>query len=234
MTEREKILSFHDVTLPVGPEFDTGLETLSFDLAPGAFMLVRVETGRPRLPLTDGAGGLIAPAAGRVLFMGDDWQQIGPDRAAAHRARIGRIFESGGWLSNLNVTENVALAQLHHSKQPTQAIYEDAETLATSFGLDEVPKARPTWVPPEDLCRAGWVRALLGKPDLLLFEQPLHEVRVEIGTLLVDAVQAALDRGAAAIVTTSAADRWSRIEASARLSFSVSGSTLVPWSETDA
>lgn len=234
MTERDRILSFQDVTLSDGSEHDTGLESLSFDLDPGAFMLVRVETGRLRLPLADGAGGLIAPAAGRVFFKGDDWQRIGPDRAAAHRARIGRIFEAGGWISNLNVTENVALAQLHHSKQPTQAIFEDAETMAVSFGLDGVPRARPTWVPPEDLCRAGWVRALLGKPDLLLFERPLHGVRGEIGALLVDAVQAALDRGAAAIVTTSTAEHWSRIEASTRLFFSVSGSTLVPWSETEA
>ena len=232
MAEGETILSFHDVTLPGGPQFDTGLESLNFELAPGALMLVKVETGRPRLPLADGAGGLIAPSAGRILFMGDDWQQIGPDQAATRRAKIGRIFETGGWISNLNVTENVALGQLHHSKRPATAIREEAETLAVSFGLDGVPTNRPTWVPPEELCRAGWVRALLGEPDLLLFERPLHEVRPEIVKLLVDAVGAALDRGAAAIVTTGSTDQWSSVKAGSRLSFSVRGATLAPWSET--
>jgi len=234
MTERERILSFQDVTLPKGTGHDSDVESLSFDLDRGAFLVVRVEARSPRLSLADGAGGLIAPAAGRIFFKGDDWQRIGPERAAAHRARIGRIFEGGGWISNLNVTENVALAQLHHSKLPPAAIYEEADRLAALFGLDGVPAARPPWVAPDDLCRAGWVRALLGAPDLLIFERPLHEVRHEFGTLLVDAVQAALDRGAAAMVTTSAADRWSKIEARTRLDFSVSGSTLVPCSETDA
>jgi len=189
------ILEFDGAACPDG----AGAGTMTARFLPGVLSVVRVEPGLRPAPLADMAVGLVEPARGRVLFLGEAWQAAGPEQNLARRARIGRVFWEQGWISNLNVLENVTLPQRHHTRRPVPEIIAEAEALARRFGLERLPAARPARVDPRDLRRAEWVRAFLGNPALVLLEEPLRGAGPEAAPRLFEAVREACARQAAVL-----------------------------------
>lgn len=172
----QPLLTFQHVTLEASPPYDAGLRDVSLALAPGALALVRLPQGTTVTPLADLACGVIAPEQGEVAFQGASWNGQGADQEATRRGLIGRVFERAGWLSNLDVDENITLARRYHERwEPAEALRQ-AQDLALRLGLPGVPAGRPALVPRGELLRAQWVRALLGEPVLLLLERPVRDL----------------------------------------------------------
>src|SRR5688572_20924135 len=101
------ILKFSKVTVETSGDYETGLSDVSFEIGAGDLLLVRIERENERLPLADVSQGLLQTERGTVSFLGDDWTARSPDEAAAERGRIGRLFEDEGWISDLDVDENI-------------------------------------------------------------------------------------------------------------------------------
>ncbi len=201
MRDDKPILEFAGVTLADESGYDSGLEDVALILRAGELAVVHASPAR-RLPLADAAQGLVAAARGAVRFLGRAWPDRSPDEAAADRARIGRTFHDSGWFGNLDVDENITLKARHHSARSRSDIEAEAARLASRFGFDELPRARPAWVEPETLARAQWIRALLGTPVLLLLEFPDRAVDAAHVAMLKEAVRRRVDQGAAALWIT--------------------------------
>jgi phospholipid/cholesterol/gamma-HCH transport system ATP-binding protein len=97
---------------------------------------------------------------------------------------------------------NVLLPQLHHTHRPVAALREAAVELARTFGLPGVLLVRPRALTPADRARAACVRAFLGEPRLVLLESPVQAQFADLIPLLLNALAAARDKGAAAIWLT--------------------------------
>lgn len=178
------VLEFRSVGFAAEGAYETDIVEASFRIQPGELLLLYVDTTQDRTPVADLAQGLIAPGTGEVLFQGEDWMKVGPDDSSTLRSRIGRVFESGGWVSNLDLDENVTLAQRYHYDRPDEDVLEEALRIAREVGLDDIPKARPALVNRQILRRAQWVRALIGTPALLILDHPCRELsRSEAGRL---------------------------------------------------
>src|SRR5580700_2750471 len=115
MNDSTAILKFSEVTIESGPHYEIGMWKSSFELKQGDLLLVRMERENERLPLADATEGLASPSQGSVTFLGEDWQRMSADRAAAQRGKIGRLFDDEGWISDLDVDQNIMLSQLHHT-----------------------------------------------------------------------------------------------------------------------
>lgn len=226
--QEQNILQFEDVTFAARPPYEAGLDGVSFALAAGELVLVKAQAGLSRHPLADLAEGLVAPDAGRVLFLGEDWQAMPAARAAARRGGIGRVFESHGWISNLDVDENITLARRHHTTRPVEEIDREAEDLARRFGLPGLPRVRPALMRRADLRRAEWARAFLGAPGLVLLEHPEREVHTEARVRLAEAARAACGRGAAVLWITADPQAWAQVAGAANRRFELGESKLVP------
>jgi phospholipid/cholesterol/gamma-HCH transport system ATP-binding protein len=163
-----------------------------------------------------------------VAFLGADWKTAPPDDQAARRGRIGRVFDGHGWISNLDVDENMTLARRHHTTRPAGEIERDAEALVRRFGLPELPRLRPALMAPADLRRAEWVRAFLGEPRLVILEQPTRDVFAEAIPALAAAVDDACARGAAVLWLMDDERAWSRAAAGAAHRWKMRGAALVP------
>lgn len=206
--DREYILELDHVTVEAQQEYDSGVWDVTLRLRRGELALVRLERGHVRLPIADAAGGLVEPQHGSVRFLGTDWAELFPDDAASRRGRIGRVFDFGGWVSNLEVDENVLLARRHHTSLPHAQLADEAARLARTFGLPGLPRGRPGAVRAADLQRAAFVRAFAGQPDLVLLERPTQGVYPEAMPPLMHTIRAALKRGAAVLWTTADAAVW--------------------------
>lgn len=168
-----ELLQFEQVNV-TGEDYDFALQGFDLTLWPGDWVVISTaEKHRtPRLPLMDAAQGLVRPAAGRVLFQGEDWTVLPPDRQAERRSRMGRVFQRNfAWLSNLDVDENITLRLRHRGDAPDEVLAE-ASDLVCELGLAEIPQGRPVTVERETLQTCQWVRALLGSPPLLLADYP--------------------------------------------------------------
>lgn len=208
MSESTDILEFSNATLPAGRHGQTEMRGITFALKSGQLMLIKVESGNEYLPLADATEGLIAPKSGNIRWQGKAWHSMTPDIELQSRGKIGRVFEKQGWLSNLNVIENVTLSQRHHTQRPEREIIREADELAKYFGLPEIPRQRPAFVGRRELKIAEWVRALSGGHLLLLLERPENGVPDDYLPKLIDAVQTALKRGAAVIWQTDRDLAW--------------------------
>lgn len=201
MAERgvEQILEFREATLRPSAHDAMVMEDVSLRLGAGEAAMVLVEEGREHLPLADAAEGLLAPVRGEVLFCGARWEELSPARQTERRGRVRRVFEQYGWVSNLDVLENICLAECYHTGRPLAEIVAEAEALAREFGLDGVPAGRPTRVAGPTLRKLEWVRALMGRPALLLLERPmLGAMRADLERLAAG-VARAMNRGAAVV-----------------------------------
>jgi phospholipid/cholesterol/gamma-HCH transport system ATP-binding protein len=140
-----------------GPHYETALWNISFELNSGDLLLVRIERENERLPLADAAEGIAPATQGGVMFRGEDWQVMSADRAAAQRGKIGRLFEDEGWINDVDVEQNIMLAQLHHTRRTEAEILEEALKFARMFGLPGLPRGRPGKVRRWDLRKAACI-----------------------------------------------------------------------------
>ena len=202
------ILNFSDVTVASTDQYETGLSEVSFDLSAGDLLLVRIERENERLPLADASQGLLQPERGEVKFLGEDWTQLTSDLASARRGKIGRLFDDEGWISDLDVDENILLSQLHHTDLTEAEIIDEALKFARVFGLPGLPRGRPGAVRRWDLRKAACIRAFLGKPALIILEQPVRGVYADFIAPLLDAVQSARRRAAAVLWTVTDPQIW--------------------------
>jgi phospholipid/cholesterol/gamma-HCH transport system ATP-binding protein len=221
------ILSFEHATIAPDRAYDTAVWDVNLSLRAGDLALVRLEREHTHLPLADAASGLIEPVEGRVLFAGKLWSQMPAAHGPRERAKIGRVFDDGGWISSLGLDENILLAQRHHSGKPDRQILDEAAHLATMFGLPGLPRGAPIRAHPQDLRAAGCVRAFLGEPSLLILERPTEGVYSEIMPGLMVAIRSARERGAAVLWFTADSLVWNDSGVRATRRYVMSGSQLL-------
>lgn len=202
------ILEFEQVAIEGGHPYDTAIWGVTFQLAAGQLMIVRLERGHMRIPLADAAQGLAEPIQGVVRFLGRDWRERRQAELIAARSQIGRVFDEPGWLTELDMDDNITLAPRHHTKRSEAAIRDEASELARHFSLPGLPQGRSSQVRLPDLRRAACVRAFIGEPALLILENPTAGVYPEIMPALMARIKAVRARGAAVLWTTTEWEVW--------------------------
>lgn len=199
MNETIPVLKFEDVTIAAGSDGAGGIRDVSFGLEAGTVGLVLLEEGHEQTLVAEAAQGLVDTDQGRVLFKGVPWTEMGVVEQSEQRGRIRRVFDHYGWISNLDVAENLCLAECHHSGRGHDDVLAEAKQWADRFGLPRIPEARPVRLPAQTLRKLEWVRAFLGRPELIILERPLLGVARTEAPLLADAVREAAERGVAVL-----------------------------------
>lgn len=193
------------------PGKTAGFESLSLALSAGEFILLESQSALP-VSLANLVTGIAQPSQGEVLFNGQNWTDMHPAEQNQCRGRIRVQVENEGWVSNLNMVENILLSTRHHTGEPEHSIVEEACKLAEKFEMDGLPAGHPHELSPSLLRRCGWVKLGMGTPDLMYVEltkiRVLSEERNALQTLLCKKQQA----GAAVMVVTSEPDLWPESE----------------------
>lgn len=200
---------------------------ISCSLAQGSLTLIDPQNAARAMALGDACAGRQTPQSGAVRLLGRDWTSMTDSEAAAARGRIGRCFVGGGWLSHLSVLENLTLPARHHEAASERAIAIQANALAQRFGLPGVPTTLPGETDPSDLARAALVGAFLGRPVLVVLEEPRRGLPPDITPALVRAIRAVRDRGGAVLwLTTGGALGEAALPATQR--FRLAAGRLIP------
>lgn len=188
----------------IGLEYSPGVAVLrdvTLALAPGSFTLITGESGAGKTSLLSIMGLALEPTAGTLRLLGHDVAGLGRPERAALRRQIGMVFQNFRLLNHLTVLENVMLP-LQVAGTPPAASVAYAKELLDWVGLGD----RLDWLPQTlsggQQQRVAIARAVIGRPQLLLADEPTGSVDEAIGIRLIGLIQALHREGTTVVIAT--------------------------------
>ncbi len=221
------VVRFEGTVLRTDPFSDGGSDELNMKVFGGDLFLIRLARSDQLSAFSDACAGTNQPIRGGVFFLGRNWETLSPDHCNALRGRIGRVFYAGSWINHLSLLENILLAQLHHTRREEGEIRDEAARFAEHFGLPGAPLGVPADILEADLQRAACVRAFLGRPSLILLEEPTRGLSSELNSPLIHAIRDARNRGAAVIWLTRENAIWNDSSIPATCRYRLAGRKLM-------
>lgn len=116
--------------------------------------------------------GLLSPDSGRILVFGKDLQGCTEGDLKEVRRRIGYLFQDGALLNWLTIAQNVALPLEEVYRLPRSEVQERVEVALATVELQEAGDRYPSEVSGGMRKRAGLARALVCRPEVILYDEP--------------------------------------------------------------
>jgi cell division transport system ATP-binding protein len=151
------------------------LHDLTFHLRPGSFHFLTGPSGSGKTSLLRMLFMSQQPSSGQILLFGQNITTVSQTRRAQLRRRIGIVFQDFRLLDHLTTWENVALP-LRVVGRRTNDYKDDVTDLLQWVGLGERMHAYPSVLSGGEKQRAAIARAVIGKPELLLADEPTGNV----------------------------------------------------------
>jgi putative ABC transport system ATP-binding protein len=159
-----------DVSLHVG-EDHTALRGISLEARAGALTAVIGPEGSGKTSLMHVLAGLDRPTSGSVSLAGRTLGLLDEREAMRlRREHVGLLLREAPALATITVRENVALPLMISRQAPDPA---EIDALLTRVGLGHRDGSRPGELTAAERRRAALARALLGRPSVLLADEPV-------------------------------------------------------------
>ena len=154
---------------------DSSVEALrgvDLAIARGEFVALVGPSGSGKSTILNLVGGLDRPSSGQVWINGTELSDSDERTLTRHRRQhVGFVFQGFNLLPRLNAEENVALP-LMFSEVPEKERRARARQGLVRVGLEPRLSHRPNQLSAGEQQRVAIARALVGKPALLLADEP--------------------------------------------------------------
>ncbi|OAH11660.1 ABC transporter ATP-binding protein [Streptomyces jeddahensis] len=177
------------------------VDGISLDVPAGRSVALVGASGSGKSTLLHLIGAIERPDAGRVVVDGQDVTGLGRRAAAHYRRTVGFVFQRFHLLPGLSALDNVLAPVL-----PRKAGFDRdtrARELLAAVGLAGRETALPSQLSGGQQQRVAVARALIGRPRLLLADEPTGSLDSATGEQLMDLVSAlAAEHGCTLMVAT--------------------------------
>jgi putative ABC transport system ATP-binding protein len=158
------------------------LRDVSLEARPGEVTAVVGPAGSGKTSLLHLLAGLDRPASGTVILDGQALQGLDDvELTRLRRDRIGLLLPGASVLPTITVRENVGLPLLIARRAPEP---EAVDALLERVGLAERSQEMPGRLTAAERQRAALARALVGRPSVLLADEPAGGLAPEEGAHL--------------------------------------------------
>ena len=194
------IVQFENVGLRYGSGDET-LSDLSFALAGGAFYFLTGASGAGKTSLLRLLYLAQRPSRGMIRMFGTDVITMPRDDLPAFRRRLGVVFQDFRLVPHLSAFDNVALP-LRVAGLPEQEIAKPVSDMLDWVGLADRAAARPATLSGGEQQRVAIARAVIGRPDMLVADEPTGNVDPEMALKLLRLFEALNRLGTTVVVAT--------------------------------
>ncbi len=178
------------------------LHGVDLRVMPGELVAVMGASGSGKSTLLTIAGTLEDPTSGTVTVAGTDVAGLSRnDRARLRRQAIGYVFQDFNLLAGLSVVENVSLPLELDGVSLSKARTASLEALER-MGVADHASRFPDQLSGGERQRVAVARAVVGKRDLLLADEPTGALDSVNGESVMRMLRAACQDGVAGVVVT--------------------------------
>ena len=174
---------------------------VSLALRPGDLVALLGPSGSGKSTFLGMLAGLDEPDAGEVRWQGRPFGTMSTEeRLAVHQRGIGIVFQAFGLLPSLSAVENVALPL--RVRGEVQESRETATAMLERLDLRDRLEHRTFELSGGQQQRIAVARALVGRPAVVLADEPISEVDEVNGERILTALWEVASRGGAVVVAT--------------------------------
>jgi phospholipid/cholesterol/gamma-HCH transport system ATP-binding protein len=194
-------VEFIDVVKSFGR--NTVLNGLNFGIPEGQISMIIGPSGTGKSVCIKHMVGLLYPDEGDVLVHGESVPNMADDDLFEMRKKFGVLFQDGALFGSMNVFDNVAFPLRQHTDKGEEEIAEICNRRLREVGLSGALDKMPNELSGGMRKRAGFARALVLDPQIVLFDEPdsgLDPVRTALLCELIQEIHA--ENGGAYVVIT--------------------------------
>jgi len=181
----EPAVVFENVS--IGFEGKQVLRNLSFIVKQGETRILLGPAGVGKSVLLKLADGLMRPDSGRIFVFGEEVSAMPEEQLFKLRSRIGIVFQEGALFDSLTVRDNVAYRLMEEhlpEDEVNKRVVEALRFVELEHTLDKFPSQLSGGM----RRRVAIARAIINRPDLLLYDSPTGGLDPITSTTIVELV----------------------------------------------
>ncbi|MBC10010.1 MAG: cell division ATP-binding protein FtsE [Gammaproteobacteria bacterium] len=172
------MIKFNRVSMRYADGFEA-LKSVSFELGDGEMVFLTGHSGAGKSTLLKLITISERPASGEILFKGLNLGRVSGKNIYKVRREIGVVYQNHRLLPERNVFENVALP-LRIIGTDYREVVKRVRAAISKVGLSGREKKFPDSLSSGEQQRVGIARAVVGKPSLLLADEPTGNLDPEL------------------------------------------------------
>ena len=169
------------------------LRGLTCSFRAGAISVVLGGSGSGKSTILKLIGGLIRAQSGSIAVAGRDVAGLRESELYKVRRRLGMMFQNGALLDSMSVFDNLAFPLREHANLTGPEIATRVHESLAAVGLDDVDELLPRELSGGMVKRVALARALVGRPDILLVDEPFSGLD-PLSTKLIEALLVRINR----------------------------------------
>ncbi|MFO0008077.1 MAG: ABC transporter ATP-binding protein [Betaproteobacteria bacterium] len=180
----------------------TALDAVDLSIAAGEFVAVMGPSGCGKSTLLNLVGMLDTPTRGQYVFEGTDISGDSERQLAELRKRrLGFIFQSFNLIDDLTVRENIELALLYQRVDGRERAAR-VDEIMDRVGIAHRARHRPPQLSGGQQQRVAVARALVGRPALILADEPTGNLDSAHGTDVMQMLRGLNEEGTTILMVT--------------------------------
>ncbi len=181
------IANLDDVSVSYGER--VVLKNLSLDIVEGAITCIIGLSGAGKSTILRLLNGLRRADSGHTYVRGADVCHMPESELIDFRVAIGFAFQFAALFDSMTIGENVALPLREHTKMSPAEIDKTVTATLDSVGLAHTEANYPSELSGGMLKRAGFARAVVANPKLVLYDEPTTGLDPIITNVLTDTIK---------------------------------------------
>lgn len=181
----DPVVVFEDVSITF--DIKPVLQNISFTVHRGETRIILGPAGGGKSVLMKLANGLIRPDSGTIRIFGEDITRMRETDLFKLRERIGMVFQESALFDSLSVEDNVAY-RLHEEHVPEEEAYKRVIEALRFVELENTIAKFPSELSGGMRRRVSIARAIIAKPDLILYDSPTGGLDPITSTTIIDLV----------------------------------------------
>lgn len=165
------------------------INDISFSVEQGEFLGIMGASGSGKTTMLNCISTIDTVSAGHIYLDGTDVTKIKPKEISRfRRENLGFIFQDFNLLDTLTISENIALA-LTINKVPAKEIDPKVQEIAKTLNIADILNKYPYQVSGGQKQRCACARAIVGKPKLILADEPTGALDSHSSQMLLSTMQ---------------------------------------------